>query len=638
VTVPRDDRWGRTYEGYSENPDLVARYATAMVEGLQGKPGSTDFLDGTHVIASSKHFIGDGGTTGGKDKGNTEVPEAQLRDIHGAGHIAAVRAGTQTVMASFSSWNGVKMHGNQSLLTDVLKGRLGFDGFVVGDWDGHAQVPGCTKDDCAAALIAGVDMFMAPESWRAIYTNTIAEVRAGTIPMQRLDDAVTRILRVKFRLGLFDAGLPSRRALGGKFEQLGSDEHRQLARTAVRESLVLLKNNQGLLPLDPKRRVLVAGDGADNVGKQAGGWTLSWQGTGNKPADFPRADSIWAGIRAATATAGGVAELSIDGDYTQRPDVAIVVFGEDPYAEFLGDIPNLAFQPGKASNLALLRKLKAEGIPVVSVFLSGRPLWVNREINASDAFVAAWLPGSEGGGVADVLFTSADGKVAHDFKGRLSFSWPKSAVQSPLNFGQPDYDPQFPLGYGLSYRAPSELAVLSEVSGLADDGAVPGLFFGAGKTASGWSWSIMNIDVSPTDHLAQEDARQLHWRTGAQAHVGLHSDTALDLSRETQSGLLLVATLRLDAQPSTSVSVGLRCGAACAGQVSLQAVLPSLTVGQWTRVGIPLACFAHAGADLSRVTDLFELDGSAPLDVSVSQVALSAQADHTVSCIDNAVN
>lgn len=654
VTVPRDDRWGRTYEGYSENPKLVARYATAVVEGLQGKLGSAAFLDAQHVVASAKHFIGDGGTTAGKDKGDTAVPEAELRDVHGAGHIAALQAGTQTVMASFSSWNGTKMHGHRGLLTDVLKGRLGFDGFVVGDWNGHGEVPGCSNERCAAALLAGVDMFMAPDTWRSVYTNTVAQVHAGEIPMARLDDAVTRILRVKLRLGLFDAGPPSRRALGGKFEYLASAEHRRIARAAVRQSLVLLKNEGGVLPLDPRVRILVAGDGADDIGKQAGGWTLSWQGTGNKPSDFPAAESIWAGIKAAADAAGGEATLSKSGEYGTKPDVAIVVFGEEPYAEFIGDIPHLAYQPGKDTDLKLLRRLKAASIPVVAVFLSGRPLWVNREINASDAFVAAWLPGSEGGGVADVLFKSAQGEIVHDFSGKLPFSWPRTAVHSPLNVDQADYDPQFAFGYGLSYSDSAESGLLSEESGLTHGSSEQHVYFARGSLAPGWSWMLAEADepgspvdtlptatasqrlsLASTDHEAQEDARRVRWSGTGPARVWLRSGTPLDLSGAVDRAAFLVATIKLGARPDGAVQLGVGCGQGCSGELALAALLDAIPMGQWIRVGVPLECFAKAGADLSRVTGIFQLDSSARLDLSVANVALGTEQEHSLSCPDS---
>ena len=280
VAVPQDDRWGRSYEGYSESPEVVASYAGAMVEGLQGRVGTPEFLDGRHVIASVKHFLGDGGTTDGKDQGDTRISEPDLVRIHAAGYPPAIAAGAQTAMASFNSVNGEKMHGHRHYLTDVLKGRMNFGGFVVGDWNGHGQVKGCTTTDCPATINAGLDMAMASDSWKGFYETTLAAVKDGRITPQRLDDAVHRILRVKFRLGLFEAGRPSTRAVGGQFALIGAPAHRAVARQAVRESLVLLKNQNGVLPLSPKQRILVAGDGANDVGKQAGGWTLNWQGTG----------------------------------------------------------------------------------------------------------------------------------------------------------------------------------------------------------------------------------------------------------------------------------------------------------------------------------------------------------------------
>jgi len=651
LTVPRDDRWGRTYEGYSEDPAIVANYAGAVVEGLQGKAGTAEFLNGMHVLASAKHFIGDGGTAGGRDQGDTQVTEAELRDIHGAGYAPALVAGTQTVMASFSSWNGQKLHGHKGLLTDVLKGRMGFDGFVIGDWNGHGQLPGCTSENCAAAFIAGVDMLMAPETWRGYYTNAVAQARSGAIPMQRLDDAVSRILRVKFRLGLFEAGLPSQRLLGGKFEHIGSAAHRALARSAVRESLVLLKNNGGVLPLRPNARILVAGDGADNIGKQAGGWTLSWQGTGNTRADFPGAQSIWDGIKAATEAAGGKATLALDGSYRKRPDAAIVVFGENPYAEFQGDIPNLAYKPGNDSDLALIQRLKAKGIPVIAVFLSGRPLWVNREINASDAFVAAWLPGSEAGGIADVLFATGSGEVAFDFTGKLSYSWPQNATQTPLNVGQDNYAPQFAVGYGLSYARPLSLKLLSEDSGLQHGGGEPGVFYARGAVAPGWTMLLADgeevgtpinvlpgdsierrVRVSVADHEAQEDGRRFVWNGRGDARTKLRADAPVDLLRESNGDALLVIALKVDVVPTSEVSLAISCGEKCTGVVPIGASLRALPAAKWTRLGVPLKCFSEAGADLNRVSGLFELSASAAFDLSVSRIALGTEYDHVVRC------
>jgi beta-glucosidase len=457
VAVPRDDRWGRTYEGYSESPDIVAALAPAYVEGLQGRAGDDDLLGPERVAATAKHFIGDGGTTGGVDQGDTQLEDDELFAVHGAGYPPAISAGTQTIMASFNSVNGRKVHGSERLLTGELRERMGFGGFVIGDWNGHAQVDGCTATDCPIAFNAGVDMVMAPDSWQGYIETTIAHVEEGTIPIERLDEAVRRILRVKLRMGVFELGRPSDRPIGGDFELLGADAHRDLARRAVRESLVLLKHTGDVLPLDPASHLLVTGSGADDIGRQAGGWTLTWQGTGTGRADFPNAQTILEAIEEQAAAAGGTVEHSLDGSYQQRPDAVVVVVSEEPYAEGPGDRETLALDDGDLAALEAAGALGADGVPVVTVLLSGRPLWTNRELNASDAFVAAWLPGSEGGGVADLLLAGADGEARHDFTGRLPYSWPRFADQFDLNAGMEGYDPLFELGYGLS---------------LGDDGAV----------------------------------------------------------------------------------------------------------------------------------------------------------------------
>ncbi|KAF1721610.1 glycoside hydrolase family 3 protein [Pseudoxanthomonas japonensis] len=655
VAVPQDDRWGRTYEGYSESPDVVASYSAAVVEGLQGKVGSPDFLDGRHVIASVKHFLGDGGTTNGKDQGDTKISEADLVRIHAAGYPPAIAAGAQTAMASFNSVNGEKMHGHKPYLTDALKGRMAFGGFVVGDWNGHGQVKGCTNTDCPATINAGLDMAMASDSWKGFYETTLAAVKAGTISQARLDDAVRRILRVKFRLGLFEAGKPSSRAVGGQFALLGAPEHRAIARQAVRESLVLLKNQGGVLPISPKQRILVAGDGAHDVGKQAGGWTLNWQGTGTTRKDFPNADSIYEGIAQQAKAAGGEAILSVDGTYTQKPDVAVVVFGENPYAEFQGDLQTLAYKPGDEADLALLKRLKAEGIPVVAVFLSGRPLWVNREINASDAFVAAWLPGSEGAGIADVLLRKPDGSVQHDFKGKLSFSWPRTAVQYANNVGQAGYDPLFAFGFGLTYADKGDLAALPEDSGVTGDEGASGVFFARGDAGSGMARRLETADgqgvtvtkvpdaldgdllkVTGVDHQAQEDGRRLAWSGKGEAVAALQSHTALDLQRESNGDVMLLTTLRVDAAPTAEAWLSVGCGTGCTARVALAPTLAKLPVGQWTRVGVPLKCLAKAGADVAKLDRPWSVGTAGAMTISVSRVALGAlnEAEATVACPD----
>jgi beta-glucosidase len=643
LAVVQDIRWGRSYESYSEDPQVVRTYSSAMVLGLQGVPGTSRFLDSSHVIASAKHFVGDGGT-GGKDQGDNLSSEEQLRDIHAAGYPPAIAAGVQTAMASFSSWHGTRLSADQDLLTGVLKGRMNFDGFVVGDWNAHGQVPGCTKVNCPDVINAGLDMFMAPDSWRDLFTNTLAQARSGVIPQARLDDAVRRILRVKLRAHLFDEGRPSSRPLAGHFELLGAPAHRAVARQAVRESLVLLKNAHHLLPLSPHAHVLVAGDGADNIGKQCGGWTITWQGTGVSNKDFPHGESIYTGIREAVSAAGGTAELSVNGDFKVRPDVAIVVFGENPYAEFQGDLSTVEYSPGEKPDLMLLRKLHAQGVPVVSVFLSGRPLWVNAEINASDAFVAVWLPGTEGGGIADVLFRKPDGTVAFDFHGKLSYSWPRTPLQTTANIGTPSGPsaerPLFAYGYGLRYGDNGDLKPLPEDAGTAAHSTVDTrVFFAAGRAHTGWSWASDGpVSIVAADKSAQEDARLIQWSGIGPAWVGLSGNTAIDLQREANGQLSLGLDYKIDSPIATGVNLRVGCGKSCQGEVPIARALADGHVGEWAHLKIPLICFSRAGADLSRVTTPFAVATAGRLALSVANIRLETGLDGVTSCDDPADN
>jgi beta-glucosidase len=654
LAVVRDDRWGRTYEGYSEDPRIVGRYAAAIVDGLQGTPGRADYLGKDHIVATAKHFLGDGGTTGGRDQGDNVETEVELVRLHAAGYPPAIAGGVRAIMASFSSWHGDKLHGHRYLLTTVLKERMGFTGFVVGDWNGHGQVKGCSNADCAAAFNAGVDMFMVPEDFAKLYENTLAEVRAGTISQARLDDAVRRILRVKKQSGLFEAGRPSSRAHAGQQAMLGSATHRGLARRAVRESLVLLKNEHGLLPLQPRSRVLVAGPGADDLSRQTGGWTLTWQGTGNVGADFPGATSILAGIRSAVVDAGGSVEWSVDGRYSQRPDVAIVVYGESPYAEFQGDAAHLQYEASNGPDLTLLRTLKAAGIPVVSVFLSGRPLWINPHLNASDAFVAAWLPGSEGAGVADVLFRSSDGRVAHDFRGRLSYSWPRRADQTPLNVGDKVYDPLFAYGYGLSYAAPAAVPTLSEVSGLSDSALAPaGVYFANGRPMAGYVRSVgatvkslqrveglemfapgLSPTVEPADRIAQGDASLMRWLPGKPGYlVVAKSGPPLDLERESNGQLSLSLMLRTGPAAKGKVYVGMRDATGHSARVEITPILRSDST--WQQYRIALRCLAEQGLDMRSISAPFELYGEDTTPVGVAEVRLATAAEGDAYCPTN---
>lgn len=650
IAVSQDVRWGRAYESYSENPTLVREYAHAIVLGLQGDPGKADFLRGNHVIATAKHFLADGGTFEGRDQGDARITEEQLRDLHAPGYVAAISAGVQVVMASFSSWQGKKIHGHHGLLSDVLKDRMGFDGFVVGDWNAHGQVEGCTNVSCPQAINAGLDMFMAPDSWKPLYDNTLAQVKSGEIPMARLDDAVRRILRVKLRAGLFEAGKPSSREPGGKFELLGSAEHRAVARQAVRESLVLLKNANKVLPLQPNLKVLVAGDGADNLPKQNGGWTLTWQGTGIGNKNFPKAETIFAGIRSAVTASGGSAQLSVDGKYTRKPDVAIVVFGEDPYAEFQGDIATLQYRPGDNKDLDLLKQLRAEQIPVIALFLSGRPLWVNAHLNASDAFVAAWLPGSEGGGIADVLFTKKDGSVNYDFKGKLPFAWPRT----PLKFnseGAPEA-PLFDYGFGLTYQDTADLPALSEAVPTAPAGQTSThSYFAAGRPSNGWQLALGDGDASRTmlaaavgnspgsvltvsavDHAAQEDARLAKWSGRGPATLALQGEAPIDLQREANGQLSVTFDYRVDTAPTGKVTLGIECGAGCRGDLAIDAQLKQAPGGTWRQLKMPLHCFQSKGADLRNVTAPFLLSTAGKLELGIANVRLESGLNDATSC------
>ena len=610
IAVARDDRWGRTYESYSENPALVSRLGAAMVEGLQGRPGEPGFLGEGKVAATAKHFFGDGGTAQGVDQGDVNGDLKELMAIHAAPYPAAINAGVVSVMASFNSINGSKMHGNTPLLTGELRGNLGFGGLVVGDWNGHGQVKGCTNANCAASLLAGLDVYMVPEDWKALHANLVKQVKNGTIPLARLDEAVLRVLRLKQQLGIFDGEVkPSARALGGKWEKLGSAEHRAIAREAVAKSQVLLKNT-GVLPLKAGARIEVAGLAADNIPQQAGGWSVTWQGGGDlTAADFPRATSIYAGIAAAAKASGGEAVLAPKGSAASKPDAAIVVFGEEPYAEFVGDRKDLAFRDEEG--LELLKAYRARGIPTVAVFLSGRPLWVNRELNAADAFVAAWLPGSEGAGVADVLFG------ARPATGRLSFSWPAQCDGTPLNSAE---GALFPLGYGLDLGTSAALAPLDETCAAltADTGAV---WFANGKLGMQVQAVADNallpdlrgggngITATGVDRKAQEDARKIAFAPGAKLSLtGPASDAAWRI------------TYQVTARPGSAVTV------TAGGKVLDITQGMSVAEGKgWREMVLSAKClgttgerltFASKGAFTIQISEIARDDGAATAECS----------------------
>ncbi|EQB12735.1 1,4-beta-D-glucan glucohydrolase [Sphingobium lactosutens DS20] len=613
LAVPQDLRWGRSYEGYAADPALVKSYATAMVDGLQGKlmPGKP--LGSLRVAATAKHFLADGGTKNGKDQGDARISESDLIRTHAQGYPAAIDAGALTVMASFSSWNGVKNHGNPTLLTDVLKGRMGFEGLIVGDWNGHGQIPGCTVTDCAAALNAGLDLYMAPDSWKGLFDSLVRDVRAGKVSQARLDDAVRRNLRVKYKLGLMGKTQVER----GDPAQLGAPDHLAIAREAVAKSLVLLKNEGSVLPIKPGAKVLVAGAGADNMAMQAGGWTITWQGTDTTAADFPRGQTIGRAIVDAVTAAGGSARIDAAGDTQDRPDVAIIVFGEQPYAEFQGDAENLLFKNGD-KELAMLKAMKARGIPTVAVFLSGRPLFMGPQINAADAFVAAWLPGTQGQGVADVLVAGKDGKSARDFTGRLPFPWPADA-RSPVAA------PLFPMGYGLDYAHPHAQGPVNEDPKVKQGPAASdSLFLRTGKVVDPWRLGIdSSVSARAVDVSAQEDARQFVWTgPGAIAIDG----PPVDMTRQLNGAFALRIDWRVDAAKGAPITLSL--GGA---RLDISAKVAALPVGQPSSLIVPLRCFADAGATFDAVGTPLRLSANAGLSVSIRSV-LTEGVGETPAC------
>jgi|KBSSwiStaDraftv2_1062776.scaffolds.fasta_scaffold135508_2 beta-glucosidase len=448
VAVPRDERWGRAYEGYGEDPTLVAELGEAEVRGMQGPNLSAP----TSVLACAKHYVGDGGTALGTgipnasepgghyplDQGDTQLSEADLRRVHMQGYVTAIRAGVASIMPSYSSWNGEKVSGDKRLMTDILKKELGFEGFLISDYNALDELPGDVSAQIERSINAGMDMVMVPERYVRFMETLTALVKDGKVPMSRIDDAVTRILRVKFAMGLMEPG-KSFKVDKQFLDAFGGASHRAVARQAVRESIVVLKNEHNALPLArTAKRIHVAGVSANDLGDQCGGWTIKWQGQSGSPT-------------AGTTVLGAIQQIagpnvkvtySQDGTGADGADVAVVVVGETPYAEMLGDRRDLSLSERDRSTIANAKKA---GIPVVIVLFSGRPLIINDALAQADAFVAAWLPGTEGLGVADVLFG--------DYKpsGKLPVSWPRSMTQIPINVGDATYDPLFPYGFGLTY-------------------------------------------------------------------------------------------------------------------------------------------------------------------------------------------
>lgn len=439
IAVPRDIRWGRTYEGFGETPELQKTMAYAAVKGYQGDSLGTPY----HILACAKHFVGDGGTTGGINEGNTQISEALLRQIHLPGYIRAIEAGVGSVMISYSSWNGVLCHSNKYLITDVLKTELGFNGFVVSDWHGIDNVSSDLETSVETSVNAGIDMIMEPDYSNQIILYLKDLVNKGKISQDRINDAVKRILTVKFKLGLFEHPYASLALV----DSFGNDYHRSVARKAVRESQVLLTNKNNLVPLSKSAKILVAGARADDIGSQCGGWTLTWQGqTGNV---IPGTSILTAIMQVCGSENVSYSE---DGSFIYSADVAVVVVGENPYAEGAGDNTSLGLS---STDVNVINNVKKLNIPYVVILLSGRPLMMESIIYNANAFIASWLPGTEAEGITDVLFGD------YPFTGTLSHTWPTSISQVPLNYGDSPYNPLFPYGYGLSETGPLSIAALN---------------------------------------------------------------------------------------------------------------------------------------------------------------------------------
>jgi len=477
IAVPRDERWGRTYEGFGETPEIQEIMAESSVLGFQ------ENLDvGEGIIACAKHYVGDGGTVSGVDQGNTVLTETELRTIHLPGYIDAIEAGVGTVMASYNSWNGTKLHGHKYLLTDVLKEELGFDGFVISDWAGVDQVDGNYREAIKRAINAGIDMVMVPDRYEVFIAHLKSLVQNNEVSEARIDDAVRRILKQKFSLNLFEQPYVDQ----GLSASFGSPEHRNIGRQAVRESLVLLNAKNDVLPLQKNnQKILVAGTLAKDIGAQCGGWSIYWQG-GN--GNITTGTDILSGIQNTTGNSQVI--YSSNGSYSGEVDVAVAIIGEKtPYAEGVGDTGDLSLS---SEDLKMLKRLKEKGIPTIAVLISGRPMIISDALAYSDAFIAAWYPGTEGQGVADILFG--------DFNpsGKLTHSWPRNMQQIPINIGDQEYDPLYPYKHGLENFPSSSNAEHLEIytASTTEDGLQILLSLGAEVTDLNASTSDFEVKIN----------------------------------------------------------------------------------------------------------------------------------------------
>jgi beta-glucosidase len=646
LAVAQNARWGRTYESFSSEGPLVRAYARAYVTGLQG-----GFAD-QNVMATAKHFIGDGATRNGKDQGDAKVDLYEMINTHGSGYFGALEAGVQSVMASYSSWDDVadgidygKMSGARALLTGALKDKMGFDGFIVSDWNAIGQLPGCTNASCPQAIKAGIDMVMVPDDWQAFIAHTTGQVNDGEIPLARIDDAVSRIIRAKLRMGLFGKR-PSQRAGAGDAALLQS---RELARRAVRESLVLLKNNHHALPLKPGTKILVVGKSADSLSNQTGGWSLTWQGTGNGNADFPNGESILAGLRVADGAANVSYSETGEGVDPKAFDVIVAVIGETPYAETMGDIlpsATMRHSDRQPEDLAVLQTVARAHKPVVVVFVSGRPLYVNNLLNLSDAFVAAWLPGTEGAGVADVLFAAMSAAGRYNFRGTLAAPWP--AVPCPYAGAVVDQARRwlFTPGYGLRYPdnqvmgalptypavdACAEASALSVFHTLAvppfalyladDNPQHPAHEVGPDlNLVIEWPASHPLLRLRTVQVNTQQDAKSVTWLGAGRFFAQSPQPRNLMPLLADHAALQFDVVINTPARGAVKVYMG--CGEHCTRSVDLTHAFGTYATGARHTVSIPLPCFSRHGSDLSQVDVPFGVLASAPFSAAFADVKI----------------
>ena len=635
VTVPQDYRWGRTYEGYSESPELVSKLGEAFIYGLQGS--GEEFLGPNKIIGTAKHFLGDGGTYLGVDQGDTKVSENILKDIHGTPYYSALDACIQTVMASFNSWNGSKVHGNEYLLTEVLKNQMGFDGFVVGDWNGHGQIPGCSNGSCPESLIAGVDMYMVPENWKDLYRNTLRQAENGDIPIERLNDAVRRILIVKERLGLFDGKKPS----NSPFSEVGLQHNRDISRQAVRESLVLLKNNENVLPIKQGKRVLVIGPDADSLRTQTGGWTLDWQGTNNQNKDFPNSITFLDALKEEIGAENVTHVQFLNNVNAEDYDLAIVAYGEQPYAEGVGDRSNLNFSSKR--HIAFLELLAENKIPTVSLFFTGRPLWITKEINLSDAFVVAWLPGTESRGMTDVMVNSD--KTNYDFTGKLPFSWPKNTYQANLNYYDATSDPLFAYGYGLTYEDNVVVPDLDEGEINTNEqlskiellkGTISENFIGYIQESNLQQVQLSSNKVSSQNNIVKVDLIDVNKQDDTlnlQINETDHLNSFLLLSKEIlnlrsfDDGYINLRARVNDTNDDIKYLIS--CGIGCTPVLDLSEFLTKSD--SFIDYSLPIKCFSNnSSLDLSKVNLPLYIATKGPLDLDLMNVEIGRQKGEKV--------